>query len=206
MAIQFHKKIFAAFLLISVFITAKAQLQTFKIEHKHSVVGFTVKIAGGLSEVDGSFGQFQGTVEYDPADMTKMKANIDISVTSVQTGQKGRDGHLQQEEFFFASQYPSITFSSVSVKKKGKDFVMTGPLTMRGVTKDVSITFRRTHKDPIVSMNGVPSIFFEGETKVNRLDYGIKSTANWSRIVEATGELAMSDEITIHLRIVGEQR
>jgi polyisoprenoid-binding protein YceI len=185
---------------------SQAQSGTYTIDHRHSVVGFTVKIAGGLSEVDGSFGQYQGSVEYDPADITTMKANIEISVASVQTGQKGRDGHLQEEDFFYASQYPSITFTSTGVKKKGKDFIMTGPLTMRGVTKQISIIFRRTHKEPVVTINNIPSVFFEGETKLNRLDYGIKSTANWSRIVEATGEMAMSDEIAIHLKIVAEKR
>ena len=183
-----------------------AQKSKYVIDTRHSVMGFTIKIAGGMSEVDGSFRSFQGTVLYDSTDVTKSEFDVSIDVASVSTGVDGRDAHLRDEEFFAVSRFPTMTFRTSSVTPQGNGYLLQGALTMRGVTKEIEIAFRRTHSSPVVMLFGTSSIIFEGTTKLNRKDFGVLANTRWNSIVAATGELAMADEVGIRLKIIAEKR
>jgi len=179
--------------------------EAFPIDARHSTIGFSIGIAGGLTKVDGAFESFQGEVDYDREDLSKSRVSITIDAASVDTGVAGRDAHLRDTDFFDAPKFPTITFQSKSIEREDDRHVLVGPLTMHGVTRTVRIPFRRMHAQPVVTLFGTPSIVFEGSVKLKRANFGIAGTSRWNSLIEATGEMAMSDEVEIHLRIIGHQ-
>jgi len=73
---------------------------------------------------------------------------------------------------------------------------------MHGITNRITIPFKRTHEEKMVWIFGNPNIIYEGAFTVDRTDYDIKATARWNSIVAATGDMAMSDEVSIRLKII----
>lgn len=112
----------------------------YNFDKAHSFIGFQVKHMG-LINVPGYFRDFTGTVNYDAADVKKSSVEFAAKIASVDTGVEGRDAHLQKEEFFAADEYPEMSFKSTKIEKKGRQLMMTGDLTMRGVTKSVAFPF-----------------------------------------------------------------
>lgn len=179
-----------------------AQEETFNIDRSHSVIAFSIKIAGGFSEVEGSFTDFKGSATVESGDYTLKSANVEIQATSINTGTEGRDNHLRTDDFFDVENFPTITFNSTGVAQSGADYEVEGDFTMHGVTKRITIPFKRSHEPAMVWIFGVPNIIYEGATTVDRETFGIKATARWNSIVAATGDMAMSDEVTIRLKII----
>ncbi len=179
-----------------------AQDETFNIDRSHSVVGFSIKIAGGFSEVEGSFDDFKGSAIVDPGTYKLKSVNVEIQASSINTGVERRDNHLKSDDFFDVENYPTIEFNSVSVAQSGVDYDIEGDFTMHGITKRITIPFKRSHQENMIWIFGDPNIIFEGSLTVNREDYGIKATGRWNSIVEASGDLAMSDEVSIRLKII----
>lgn len=179
-----------------------AQEETFNIDRSHSVIGFSIKIAGGFSEVDGSFTDFKGGTTVEAETYTLKNVNIEIQATSINTGTERRDNHLRTDDFFDVENYPTITFNSTNIVQNGVDYEFEGDFTMHGITKQVTIPFKRSHTEKMVWIFGNPNIIYEGALTLNRTDYDIKATGRWGSIIAATGELAMSDEVTIRLKII----
>ena len=90
-----------------------------------------------FTKVRGAFKSFRGTLELDEADLTKSKIDVTIDATSVDTGEEKRDAHLRSADFFDTDRYSSLTFQSKKIAKKGDDYLVTGDLTIHGVTKEV---------------------------------------------------------------------
>ncbi len=193
------------FLFSTIFLfgyNVSAQEETFNIDRSHSVIGFSIKIAGGFSEVDGSFSDFKGGSTVEAETYTLKNVNIEIQATSINTGTEGRDNHLRTDDFFDVENYPTITFNSTNIVQNGVDYEVEGDFTMHGITKQVTIPFKRSHTEKMVWIFGNPNIIYEGALTLNRTDYDIKATGRWGSIIAATGELAMSDEVTIRLKII----
>ncbi len=142
------------------------------IDVKHSNVGFSIPILGGISEVHGKFTDFTVTINYDEADVTKSSVNAVIKAASIDTGIEGRDKHLRNADFFDVEKYPEITFKSSKVEKKGKQLMAHGTFTMRGVSKEIVLPITMTGKfvDPKTSKT---SYGFSSTLKINRMDYGV---------------------------------
>src|SRR5689334_9278466 len=119
-------------------------IQRFDIDWPHSAVEFTVRFMG-LSRVRGSFSQFGGTLMYDTVDATRSTISVVIQTASVSTNTAFRDQHLKSPDFFDAEKYPVITFHSERVTRTADGALVTGPLTMHGVTRTVQIPVRRLH-------------------------------------------------------------
>ena len=121
----------------------------------------------GLVEVPGYFRDFSGTIKYDGKDVAKSSVEFTAKATSVDTGVARRDDHLRKADFFEVEKYPDMTFKSTKVEKKGKNWMVTGDLTMRGVTKQISfpITVAGFVKDERATKIGVMA-----ETTINRRD------------------------------------
>lgn len=117
---------------------AVAQTSTWTPDPNHSEVDFTIKHLS-LTNVRGRFGKVTGTITLDPADITKMTVHITIDVAGVDTGVAARDNDLKSERFFNVAQYPTATFTSTSVTKNGDGLTVVGNLTLRGVTKPVTL-------------------------------------------------------------------
>ena len=164
----------------------------YSFDKAHSSIGFRVKHMG-LVDVPGFFRDFTGTVNYDPKDVTKSTVEFTAKVTSVDTGVAPRDNHLRTADFFEVEKYPDMTFKSTKIEKKGKDLILTGDLTMKGVTKSISFPF--TVAGFIKSERGT-RMGATAETVINRKDFGV----NYDQKLP-NGTPSLSDNITVVLNI-----
>ena len=164
---------------------------TYNVDTAHSNVGFKVKHMM-ISNVVGKFDKFSGSFEYDEKTNTLKSLSSIVEVSSINTENEKRDGHLKASDFFAVSEYPEITFHLSKVK----DDKAYGVLTMRGVSKDVVLDLENngTVKDPW----GNTRVGLELTGKVNRMDYGIK----YNSILEAGG-VAVSEIVKLDIQIEG---
>jgi len=142
---------------------------TWAIDPVHSEVGFSVRHVM-VSKVKGNFKSFEGTITIgeNPVD-SKVEAAIDA--TSIVTGDETRDNHLRSADFFEVEKHPKLTFVSTSVRPKGSDFVVTGDLSIHGVTRseDLELEFNGVSPDPW----GGTRAGFSASTEISRGDFGI---------------------------------
>jgi polyisoprenoid-binding protein YceI len=164
------------------------------VDPAHSRIGFVARHAM-VTKVRGSFTEFEGKVYLDEQSPAQSSARIVIKVHSIDTGNADRDSHLRSNEFFAMDEFPEITFISTAAEKVGdEDFKLTGDLTVKGVTKPVTIDFayQGTAKDPYGNVRAG----FEGKTIINRRDFGV--TTN---LALETGGVLVSDKITLELDV-----
>ncbi len=166
----------------------------YDFDKAHSFIGFKVKHMG-LVEVPGFFRDFTGEVNFDSKDVSKSKVTFKAMTTSVDTGVPGRDKHLRTADFFEVEKYPELTFQSTKVQKKGKGWIVIGDLTMKGVTKSVTIPFEIAGWLPASERGGM-KMGIAGETTINRRDFGV----NWGNNLPS-GIAAVSDEVKVVLQI-----
>jgi polyisoprenoid-binding protein YceI len=120
----------------------------YTIDKAHSEAAFQVRHL--ITKVRGTFADLEGTFQFDDAKPDQSSVEFKVKTGSVDTNEKDRDGHLRSADFFDAEQHPEITFKSTKVTGNGKQLQVTGPLTIRGVTKEVAlpVTFMGYAKDP----------------------------------------------------------
>jgi polyisoprenoid-binding protein YceI len=180
---------FAALLTTSVAFAA----DTYTIDPAHTSFAFVVKHMM-ISNVPGEFDKFSGQIVYSPTDLANSQANISIDVNSINTRIDKRDAHLKSPDFFDAAKFPAITF----VSTKFTPGYITGNLTMKGVTKTVTIPV--TISGPVNEM-GHQAIGITGSTTINRQDYGV----NWNKTLDQGG-LAVSNDVLINISIEADQK
>ena len=149
-----------------------ANADTYQIDRSHSNIGFSVTHLT-VSRVKGSFTDFSGTIQYDPADISKSSVEIEIKAYSITTGSEGRDRHLKSPDFFAVDSFPGLSFKSTKVTKKtDKTFEIVGDLTMRGVTKPVTLNAELvgTLDDPQMGKR----LGFSATGKLNRQEFGVR--------------------------------
>ena len=163
------------------------------LDTSHSRLGFVARHAM-VTKVRGQFGAFEGTATIDTATPAKSKVDLTIDVSSVDTGNGDRNGHLTSGDFFDTETYPSMRFVSTDVTRDGDDWAITGDLTIKDVTKSVTINFEQTGSavDPF----GNTRVGFEGETTVNRKDFGL----TWNAALE-TGGVLVSEKVKLEFDI-----
>lgn len=186
------KKVFLLLVAISISVASFAQTK-WTVDPMHSFVNFSVKHMG-ISFVDGSFKQFDGSVVASKADLTDAKVDFTVDVNSINTSVEPRDKHLKTDDFFNAETYPNMKFTSTAFKKlKGNSYALLGQLTIRDVTKNVvfAVVYGGTAKD----QQGNTKAGFMATTSINRLDYNIK--------YDPTGMgIAKDVKITLNLEFV----
>lgn len=177
-------------------LSAKAQTN-WNIDASHSKLGFSVTHMM-VSETEGKFKIYEGKVS-SKAEMDFTDASIDFSidVASINTDDEKRDGHLKSPDFFDVAKFPKITFKSTSMKpgKIKGTYILTGDLTMHGVTKKVTLTAigaSKIVKDPY----GMMRYAFKVIGKLNRKDFGL----TYNAALEAGG-VALSEEVKIDCTI-----
>ena len=167
---------------------------TWAIDPTHSEVQFKVKHLV-ISTVTGSFKSFEGTLETDGDSFEGAFIQFSADVNSIDTNMSQRDAHLKSADFFDAENHPKLTFVSTSFTQKDEDeYTLVGELTMRGVSK--SVTLSATYGGQMVDFYGNTKAGFEISGKVNRKDFGL----NWSAVTEAGG-VVVSDEVKLHFNI-----
>ncbi len=159
------------------------------VDKVHSNVKFTVTHLV-VSEVEGSFKVFDGTLETTKEDLSDAKVSFAVDVNSINTDNDYRDKHLKSDDFFNAEKFPQMKFESTSMKSLGGNkYQLNGNLTIRDVTKPV--TFDVTYGGT-AAMGGKQKAGFKAKATINRFDYNLK----WSASTEAGG-LVVSKEVDI---------
>lgn len=171
-----------------------AAVTTFETDAAHSNVGFSIPIAGGLSQVRGKFTDFKVDIVYDDTDVTKSSVNAAIKTASIDTGIERRDVHLRSADFFDAEKNPEITFKSSRVEKKGKDFIAHGTFTLHGVSKEIALPFtiNGVKKD---EKTGKTTLGLTARTSISKKEYGM----TWGR---PDNPNFLGDMVDIELNII----
>lgn len=162
------------------------------IDASHTTVGFTGRHLM-ITKVRGRFGAVEGTISV-PEDRLQSSARATIEMTSVDTGDEARDGHLKSGDFFDVENFPTMTFVSTGVTQKGDDFVLVGDLTIKGVTKPVrlDLEFDGVNGDPW----GGTRAGFTAKGEINRKDWGLE----WNVALE-TGGVLVGEKIKLELDV-----
>lgn len=149
--------------------TVAAEATKLKIDSGHSSVLFRVKHFG-VSNFYGRFNKVSGEINWDAKNPEASSISIEIDAASVDSNDKGRDDHLRNTDFLSAKEFPTISFKSKSVKKKGAQLELTGDLTLHGVTKSVTTTVDLTGEGetPFGYRAG-----FETTFDIKRSEYGV---------------------------------
>jgi len=185
----------AAFLLLGA--SGAVAQTTWKVDKSHSNVKFAVSHMV-VSEVEGSFRMFDGSLVASKADLSDAKVNFSVDVASVNTDNEKRDGHLKSDDFFNAEKFPKMTFVSKSMKPLGGNkYALTGDLTLRDVTK--TVTFDVTYGGQINTGRGVKA-GFKAKATIDRLTYGLK----YAPALE-TGGLAVGKDVDITVLLEMDQ-
>jgi polyisoprenoid-binding protein YceI len=167
---------------------------TYEIDPVHSRVGFKIRHLM-ISNVIGSFGDFQGKIEFDPKTIEKSSTAAEIKIASITTANTKRDDHLRGDDFFSSQKFPSMRFISKKVTKKDdQNFEVEGELTIRDVTK--LVTLATTYTGSITDFAGDQKVGFTATTTINRKDFGL----TWNKVLEAGG-VAVGDNVQIDIEL-----
>jgi len=144
---------------------------TWTADSAHTTIGFSVKHLG-ISNVHGTFDEFEGTLTLDSDDLSAAKVVGVVKAASVNTGEQQRDDHLRSADFFDVEQYPELRFESTSIEADDEELTITGNLTIHGVTNPITLRgeITGTENDPW----GNERVGLEITGSLSRGDYGMK--------------------------------
>jgi polyisoprenoid-binding protein YceI len=172
---------------------AAPAITTWNVDSTHSVVEFKVKHMM-ISNLKGQFTGVTGTLSLHEGDVTQSSVEAAIEIGSIHTRDESRDAHLKGEDFFDAEKFPTMQLKSTHIALKSDgELVVTGDLTIKGVTRSVQFAVEGPSvatKDPW----GHTRIGVEATTKINRKDFGL----TWNAALEAGGVM-VGEEISITL-------
>jgi polyisoprenoid-binding protein YceI len=166
----------------------------YTIDTAHSRVGFVARHAM-VTKVRGSFDEFEGSFHIDGDNPEKSSGRVTIQAKSINTRSSQRDEHLRSNDFLGMDEHAEITFVSTAIKQTGDaEFVVTGDLSIRGVTKSLDIPFEYTGSatDPY----GNQRLGLEGSVVINRKDFGV----SWNAALEGGGVL-VSEKVTLEITV-----
>lgn len=163
------------------------------IDPMHSEVQFKVKHLV-ISTVTGTFKKFEGSLETEGEDFDGAEASFSLDVSSIDTNVADRDAHLKSDDFFNAEKYPNLIFNGVLKKTSGNKYTLTGPLTIRDNTREVSLDVE--FGGQMVDGYGQTKAGFEISGTINRKQFGLQ----WSMVTEAGG-VVVGDDVKLQLNI-----
>ncbi len=158
----------------------ESEIKRWTLDNAHSSVEFVVRHMM-ISNVRGSFKEFSADIKMDPNNVESAAVTFVVKVDSVDTNQKDRDEDLKSSKFFDVTKYPDIKFTVKNAKKTGNKVEIRGDLTIKDVTKEIQVVGELD--GPVKDPYGKQRIGFEGETTINRKDFGL----TWNMILEGGG-------------------
>ncbi len=171
--------------------TSDLSAGTWTIDPVHSAISFSVRHLM-VSKVRGTFDTFSGAITIAEDGTPSVTAEIDV--TSINTNNEQRDGHIKSADFFDAENHPTATFTSTAVRKSGSDFELDGDFTLKGITKPVTLDLEFNGVNPGMGHGEVAG--FEATIELNRKDFGIDIDMPLE-----TGGTVVGDKIKILLEI-----
>ena len=164
---------------------------TWTIDPSHSTVEFVAKHMM-ITTVKGRFAELEGTIVADEENLSDSSVEVTMQAASLDTRSEQRDGHLRSADFLDVENYPTVTFRSTRVEGTKEEFELTGDLTIRGVTRPITldVTFEGEGKDPW----GGTRASFSAKGKFDRRDFGL----TWNVALE-TGGILVSNEVKINI-------
>lgn len=165
-----------------------------RFDPTHTRIGFSTRHAM-VTKVRGAFNDFDGVITVDAVNPERSTVELAVKVASIDTRNADRDQHLRTNDFFDAPTYPEITFKSSRVDQVDEGhFIVIGDVTIRGVTKEISIPldFIGVERDPMGNLRAG----FEGSRRIDRQDFGLK----WNTALDSGGVL-VSDKITLEFEV-----
>lgn len=168
-------------------------LEKWDFDPVHSSVGFRVRHMV-VSKVTGHFNKWSGELEFDEQNPAASKVRARIDAASLDTRDEKRDAHLRSADFFDVEKYPELVFESTRIEGKGEELKLVGNLTIRGVTREVTldVDYSGRAKDPW----GGERAGFSAKGSIDRKDYGL----NWNVALEAGGIL-VGEKVELLLEI-----
>ncbi|HXV37675.1 MAG TPA: YceI family protein [Myxococcota bacterium] len=173
-----------------------ARAASWQVDPAHTTVGFSVSHL--FTSVQGRFDEFEGVIEFDPAQPEAAVVRASATAASINTNNAKRDKHLRSADFFDVEKFPKLSFESRGgvtgmQDNRGK---LAGTLTIHGVTKPVvfDVAYRGQGKDPWGNLRAG----FSATLTINRRDYGL----NWNQVLE-TGGVLVGEEVEIRIDAEG---
>lgn len=169
----------------------------YDLDKAHTQVGFSVKHLM-VSTAKGEFRDFTGSFDFDEAKGTIKDIDVTIQIASVDTREPKRDEHLKSGDFFDAAKFPTMNFKSEGGSvKEGKATKIKGNLTIKGVTKPVTLdlTYNGRQTDPW----GVTHSGFNLSGKINRKDFGVSWNAPLAKTGLDKGGVVVGEEVSIDI-------
>lgn len=184
---------------------AAAEPRLFGFDKSHSEIGFDIRHF--FTKVHGRFNDYAGSISYDPAHLEASTVSVSIADSSIYTANERRDSDLRGPDFFDVTKSPTMTFKSTKVipGKDASHFQVAGDLTMRGVTKPVTLDVEFLGMGPVAisgrSMGTQAG--FVGKTTIKRQDWGL----TWNRTLDQGGMMLGDDvEITLNIAAVSQEK
>lgn len=157
------KRLSPAMLVLGLALPLAANATDYAVQPAGSTLGFSGTFQG--AGFDGRFGQWHAAIGYDPAHLANSKFDVTVELASAKTGDKDRDGALPGADFFDVAKFPEAHFVTTGFRQNGAQVIADGQLTLRGVTKPVSliVAFKPHGAGATLDVNGT----------VQRLDFGV---------------------------------
>ncbi len=185
-------RLLSVVVLLGVSCLSLSAAEVYEFDPSHSTIGF--KIRHLFSDTSGRFNEFSGNVQVDPEKPENSVVDVKIQTASIDTANKKRDEHLRGADFFDVAKKPTITFKSNKVVLTGeKTAVVTGDLTMNGVTKEVALKVAFLGKG--IGMKGEPVTGWSASTELNRTEYGL----SYNSVIE--GSKVLGDTVKVEIQV-----
>jgi len=176
-----------------------AEMAKWKLDKDHTTIGFAVKHMV-VSKTKGKFLEYTGVVEMDAEAQQYKTIQATIQTNSIFTDHEKRDAHLRSPDFFDAKTYPTMTYKMKSYKKTGDGYTALGDLTIKGVTKEITLTgtFNGVAQDPWGNIRAG----FTAQGTINRQDFGVK----FSKLLDNGGLMVGNDvQITLEVEVIKQK-
>jgi len=170
----------------------RALATTWEIDPAHSRIGFKVKHLM-ISTVSGFFGKYRSVIDIDDTAIEKSTVSVVIDTASIDTGIAQRDEHLRSADFFDVQKFPEMTFVGKRVTRGAGGIQLLGDLTIRGITRPVTLTVREL-TPPVKDPWGGERRGASATAEINRKDFGL----TWNKALE-TGGVVVGDQVRIEI-------